>query len=100
MSVATDVRLQPAERIKFDLLNEGLTISVAAQGYIDERNGGRPMTPADYASTSGVILQLDDRTWVNAPIAMYNPNFVDRPGYVLELRDGRLVVEGRGLASN
>lgn len=100
MSVATDVRLQPAERIKFDLLNEGLTISVAAQAYIDERNGGRPMTPADYASTSGVILQLDDRTWVNAPIAMYNPNFVDCPGYVLELRDGRLVIEGRGLASS
>jgi radical SAM superfamily enzyme YgiQ (UPF0313 family) len=99
VTVASDLRLQPAERVKFDLLSEGLSITPAAQRHIDRHNGDRPMTPADYASTSGVILRLDGQVWVNAPIALYNPNFVDRPGYALDLRDSRLVVEGRGLSA-
>lgn len=92
--------LTEAERIKFELLDQGLAISAEAQAYIDERNSGRPMTPADYASTSGIILALADDVWVNAPIAEYNPNFVDRPTMTLELGvDGRLRVRGAGLES-
>src|SRR5438309_6196137 len=93
------VGLTPAERLKFGLLSEGLAIERDAQAYIDERNAGRPMTPADYASTSGIILALADGVWVNAPIAQHNPNFVEEPGFSLTLEQGGLVVRGHGLAS-
>lgn len=93
----TSASLSQAENLKFVLLSEGLSISASAQAYIDERNGGRPMTPADYASTSGVILVLDGDVWVNAPISLYNPNFVTVTQHRLEAVDERLVVTGRGI---
>jgi len=89
--------LSVSEHIKLGLLSEGLAISPSAQDYIDARNANRPMTPADYASTSGIILRIDGSNWVNAPIALYNPNFVDHPGYLLDLGDNGLVVTGEGL---
>jgi hypothetical protein len=81
--------LTAAERLKFRLLSHGLTISPEAQAYIDGKNGGRAMTPADYASTSGVILELEDDVWVNAPIARHNPNFVSDSDFALSLGDDR-----------
>lgn len=92
-------QLTPAERLKFGLLAEGVAIDPAAQAYIDAGNGGRAMTPADYASTSGIILALADDVWVNAPVAAHNPNFVSDPEFVLTVGDEGLRVEGRGLAS-
>jgi hypothetical protein len=93
------ISLTAAERLKVGLLAEGLTIAASAQAYVDERNGGRPLTPADYASTSGVILALDDDVWVNAPIAAHNPNFVASSPYELVLDGASLAVRGRGLWS-
>lgn len=84
--------LTPAERLKFLLLERGVRITPTAIEYIDGHNGSRPMTPADYASTSGVILELDDDVWVNAPIDEYNPNFVGETDLVLDLDDSGLVV--------
>ena len=68
--------LTVAERLKFKLLAEGIRISDSAAAFLAERTGGRALTPADYASTSGVILALPDDVWVNAPIEAHNPNFV------------------------
>jgi hypothetical protein len=94
------VELTAAERLKFHLFAQGITISPAAQAYIDAANGDRAMTPADYASTSGIILALDDDVWVNAPVSLYNPNFVrEDVGIVLDLDGGGLVVNGHGLSS-
>lgn len=87
--------LTAAEQLKFLLLERGVRITPAAIEYIDERNGSRPMTPADYASTSGVILELDDDVWVNAPIDEYNPNFVGDTDLVLDL-DGSGLTVGDG----
>jgi hypothetical protein len=91
--------LTPAERLKFLLMSEGLAITAEAQGHIDRANGDRPMTPADYASTSGVILALENDVWVNAPIAAHNSNFVIDPEIVLALEENCLVVRGHGLES-
>lgn len=88
------IELNPVERAKFRLLADGLSITDRAQAYIDEHNGGRPMTPADYASTSGVILRLDGDVWVNAPVTNHNPNFVTDPDLVLDLGDDALVLRG------
>lgn len=71
--------LTPAQRIKFRLLSEGLTITDGARRRLDEYRGDRMLTSADYVSTSGVILRLDDEVWANAPITDYNPNFVSNP---------------------
>lgn len=92
MVVSTD--LSVAESLKFDLLCEGLHIEEDAQRYIDERNGGRALTPADYASTSGIILELEDDVWVNAPIAEHNANFVSDPTFRLRLGEAGLYVDG------
>jgi len=92
--------LTAAEQLKFGLLASGIAIAPAAQDYIDRENGGRAMTPADYASTSGIILSLENGVWVNAPIERYNPNFVGGDAFVLDLDPGgRLRVQGEGLES-
>ena len=52
--------LTAAQRLKFQLLAEGIEISRAARTALGEITGQGDLTPADYASTSGLILQLDD----------------------------------------
>jgi hypothetical protein len=91
--------LTNSEELKIRLLADGITIQPAARAYIDEANDGRAMTPADYASTSGLILELDDDVWVNAPFSDHNPNFVAAPPFALTIRDGHLVVVGDELES-
>jgi hypothetical protein len=93
------VRLSDAERLKFRLLAEGLTISPAARARLDELRGRRKLTPADYSSTTGIILRLEDEVWVNAPFAEHNGNFVRAPRSVLDVSgDGFMVCSG-GLGS-
>lgn len=99
--MVTGVDLTPAERLKFRLLAEGVAISDRAAAHIGEATGGRAMTPADYASTSGIILALEDDVWVNAPISLHNPNFVTTTAFTLDSDGpgGPLVVGGEGLSS-
>jgi hypothetical protein len=92
--------LSAAETLKFEVLAAGIKIDERAREYIGRANGDRPLTPADYASTSGVILRLDGDVWVNAPIPEHNPNFVDETRFTLTERDGRLTLEGRGLSAS
>src|SRR4051812_37687801 len=94
---ATDFR--DAENLKFEVLATGITIDDRAMEYIEAANGDRPLTPADYASTSGVILQLEGDVWVNAPIRRFNPNFVDAPEYSLTSDGLGLVLQGGELSS-
>jgi hypothetical protein len=91
--------LTAAERLKFHLFAEGLAISEAARKLLRERNGLHRLSPADFASTSGVILQLDDDVWVNAPISDFNPNFVTASRLSLDSDDDGFVVRGLGLES-
>lgn len=91
--------LTPAERLKFRLLAGGVQVSKRAMRALNELNGDRPLTPADYASTTGLILMLDDDVWVNAPIAEHNPNFVSSPSNVLDRPSDGFEVRGAGLAS-
>lgn len=88
-----------AHRLKFGLFAHGLVILETAGRALRELNGVRPLTPADYASTSGVILRLDHDVWVNVPIADYNANFVGSSPFVLDYDSGGFFVQGRGLAS-
>lgn len=88
--------LTDAQELKFGLMAEGLTLDEGAAAWLAEVTGGRSLTPADYASTSGLILDLEG-VWVNAPIHAENPNFVpERTAYRLHRDGGGLTVSGRG----
>lgn len=91
--------LTDAEHLKFRVLELGLTISPEAEMLLRSATEDRQLTPADYASTSGIILRLDDEVWVNAPIADYNPNFVGGTPFTLDATETGLFVDGGELSS-
>jgi len=85
--------LNPAQRLKLELMSEGLAVSSHAR----ESYAGRPLTLADYATTSGITLVLGKDIWVNAPLHDHNPNFVaESVPHVLDVEDGVYVVRSRG----
>lgn len=88
-------QLSRAERAKFEIFFGGIAISKAAEEYVMKPYGQRPLTLADYASTSGVSLVLDHNVWVNAPIAQYNENFVFEPKYDLIFDGNGLILRNR-----
>lgn len=88
--------LSAIERLKLRLMQEGLAIGDDVVDYVRERVGERPLTLADYASTSGVSLKLEGDIWVNAPTAAYNPNFVFAPRYRLAAQNDALIIRGPG----
>lgn len=93
------VALTDAEHLKFRILANGVTVTDTARAAMREWTAGAQLTPADYASTSGLILRLADDVWVNAPFSDFNPNFVERSPYCLDVVSGRLAVYGEGLES-
>nr|AGC71411.1 radical SAM domain protein [uncultured bacterium A1Q1_fos_1000] len=92
------LELRPEEQLKFELLASGIAIDDLAMDHIQVANGERVLTPADYASTSGIILRLDGHVWVNVPIATYNPNFVSAPSFTLTADTEGLRVVGNGFS--
>lgn len=59
--------MDDVRRLKLRLFAEGLDISEAAEEALTQQ-GGRPMTLAEYATTSGLILRLPGDVFVNAPV--------------------------------
>lgn len=91
--------LTDAQLLKFQVFATGIHVSEDCAAELAAANDHRPLTPADYASTTGLILKLDDDVWVNAPVAAYNPNFVHGPPFTLEVDNHGLVLSGTGLSS-
>jgi hypothetical protein len=90
-----------AQELKLEVLATGMAVTELARAHLSAATGARPLTPADYASTSGLILHLDGQEWVNAPIGAHNPNFVHDPAINLDLVDDQLILvgpSGRSLA--
>ena len=81
----------PVQRLKIDLMTQGMSVSPAARDALMGRDGLRPLTLAEYASTSGIVLELDEDIWVNVPIADYNANFVTEPAFTLDYEGGFLL---------
>ena len=86
--------ISPLHRLKIELFTEGLVVAPGAHERLAGADGQRPLTLADYASTSGITLRLPDDVWVNAPIAQHNPNFVHAPRHTLDLAGDGFVVRG------
>lgn len=91
--------LTSAQRLKFRLLAEGLAVTDRARQMILAATGDERLSSADYASTSGIILSLDDDVWVNAPTHANNANFIGSAPYELDWEGGKFVVRGSGLES-
>lgn len=72
------------ERLKFELMTEGMRLTPAAHSRLTGSDGQRPLTLADYATTSGIPLCLPGDIWVNVPVMEYNPNFVRNPRNILD----------------
>ena len=84
--------LKEVELTKIGLMTHGMNVSETARKTIGG-DGNRPLTLADYASTSGISMILEGDVWVNAPIKDHNPNFVgDSALYTLNFRDGKFFV--------
>jgi hypothetical protein len=84
--------LTAVQRLKLDLFTEGLTATDEARRELSAGEERRPLTLADYASTSGISIELEGGIWVNAPIQDFNPNFVHSPPHRLEFEDGEFFV--------
>ncbi len=84
--------LTQIERLKIELITHGLRVSGTARQELSGRGENRPITLADYASTSGISMRLEGHVWVNAPIADHNPNFVQHPACSLDFVEDRFVV--------
>lgn len=92
--------LTASQLLKFRLLAEGIQVLPQAKKRLDELRGQRKLTPADYASTTGLILRLEDEVWINAPVADHNRNFVSSPRTSLEAASSGFVVRGDGLEAS
>jgi hypothetical protein len=84
--------LNALQRLKIQLMTDGMALSLTAREELSGRLEHRPLTLADYATTSGISLELEGGVWVNAPIQEHNPNFVTKPPHVLDFDGGRYVV--------
>jgi hypothetical protein len=85
--------LTATARLKISLFTHGIAVSAEANAILSG-NGARPLTMADYASTSGITLRLAGDVWVNAPVYDHNPNFVTSPRHTLEIGSNGFVVRG------
>ena len=85
------------QKLKIQLMTEGIAVSEDARRQLTGLGQDKPLTLADYASTSGISLRLGKDIWVNAPIAEYNPNFVKNPVAILESTECGYVVRSGDL---
>jgi len=89
--------LTPVQRLKLSLFTDGLTATADARRELSGGEANRPLTLADYASTSGISIELEGGIWVNAPIQDFNPNFVQAPPHRLEFENGEFFVRSGDL---
>jgi len=72
--------------VKLKLMTEGLAVTEAASFELSQHQPSRPLTLADYVTTSGISLGISGDIWVNAPIRLHNPNFVsENTPHILDL---------------
>ncbi len=84
--------LTEVEKFKVGLMTRGMVVTSSAREAI-AGDTNAPLTLADYASTSGISMELEQRIWVNAPIKDHNPNFVnDNVHYELNFKNGLFFV--------
>lgn len=91
--------LTHAQRLKFLLLAGGASVTAEAVERLDAIVGGGEWSPADYASTKGLIVRLEDDVWVNMPVERYNPAVASGSSILFDVDDDGFFVAGHGMYS-
>lgn len=91
--------LTPAQELKFHLLANGAVVTSRAVSALDAAVDGGDWSPADYASTKGLILRLEEEVWVNVPVERYNPTIASGSEILLDVDGAGFFVAGMGLHS-
>lgn len=91
--------LTPAQRLKFQLLAHGASVTPDAVSALNAAVGGGEWSPADYASTKGLIVRLEDDVWVNMPVERYNPAVASGSEILFDVDGEGFFVDGPGLRS-
>jgi hypothetical protein len=95
--------LSASQELKLRMLSEGVFITRQTREWLAEQLGNtrsQTLSSADYASTSGIILKLNDDVWVNAPYEDYNPNFVRGASIRLDVSGDSLIITSDRLESS
>ena len=88
--------LTPDQRLKLQLMTEGLALTERAMDELSVQ-GSRPVTLADYATTSGISLRLAKDVWVNSPIQKHNPNLITAPpSHLLDFGNAEFSIRSGG----
>jgi hypothetical protein len=93
------MKLPPIHELKLRMLVEGIEITKEARDELLRRWGDTDISLADYATTNGIGLRLEDGVWVNAPVAENNPNFVGHSQHKLKYENGRFVAVSDDISS-
>lgn len=88
--------LTRTQRLKLELLADGMTLSGAARARLTEEADGRPLTLAEYATTSGIPLRLAGDIWVNTPIRNWAADTSSGTPGVLDVEGEAFVVRKDG----
>ena len=94
-----DLTLTSAQHLKFQLLAHGASVTPAAVAALDAAVDGGEWSPADYASTKGLIVRLEDDVWVNMPVERYNPAVASGSEILFDVDGEGFFVDGLGLQS-
>lgn len=80
--------MKDVELLKIELLSKGMRISASAEKEFTQ-NGKRPLTLAEYATTSGIPLKLEKDIWVNAP---FLESFCRKSDILFDFSEGKYFV--------
>lgn len=97
--MATADGLTQAQKLKFQLLAHGASVTPGAVAALDAAVDGTEWSPADYASTKGLIVRLEDDVWVNMPVERYNPAVASGSEIMFDVDADGFFVDGVGLRS-
>ncbi len=86
--------LSELEKLKIEIMNRGITVSDAARQHL-AGDDDAPLTLAEYVTTSGIPLVLDEEIYVNAP---FIESFCGQAKTVLNFDGERLLLEHGGRA--
>ena len=84
--------LDEDQRLKVELLTLGMAVAPSATEVLAGPDGNRPLTLAEYATTSGIALRFGEGLWVNVPLREHNPNFVGETPFILEYEQGAFYI--------
>lgn len=88
--------LSEREELKIEIFHQGIHLADEARDVINQGKR-KPLTTGDFASTNGIVLDLGEHIFVNAPFRDLNKNFVEEETpHTLDFSDGKFCIVSTG----